>query len=351
MGWVDALPLWITAVLFLVAAGAVWIAGTRLSKYADEVSSRTGIGKAFIGALLLGGVTSLPEAATTVSASAIGNAPLAVNNIFGGIAIQVVVLAIADWVARGRALSSRVESDTVLLQGTLLILVLAFAVMGVLLTDPLLGWVGAWTLGVAAVSILAFFIIHLHRGEQGWRPAGDPQGTSSGRSGERRPEKADDRTETDRALVIALVLTSVVILLGGYVLAQTADVLAERSGLGASFMGAVVVGLTTSLPEVSTTIGAVRRGAYGMAYGNIFGANILDASIILLADLVYPGPPVLNEVGLFSAVAGLLGIGLTSVWLVGLLRRRGRITAGLGYDSAAVLVLYLAGLAVLFTLR
>jgi cation:H+ antiporter len=111
------------------------------------------------------------------------------------------------------------------------------------------------------------------------------------------------------------------------------------------------VAVATSLPEVSTTLGAVRIGAYAMAYANIFGANILDAAIILLADAVYPGPAVLNEVGLSTAVAGLLGIVLTSVWLVGLLRRRGRVILGLGVDSGVVLVLYLGGVALLFSLR
>jgi cation:H+ antiporter len=141
------------------------------------------------------------------------------------------------------------------------------------------------------------------------------------------------------------------ILASGYVLASASDVLAERTGLGSAFMGAVLVALATSLPEVSTTLGAVRIGAYAMAYANIFGANILDAAIILLADAAYPGPAVLNEVGLSDAAAGLLGIVLTAVWLVGLLRRRGRVVLGLGVDSGVVLVVYLAGVVLLFSLR
>jgi cation:H+ antiporter len=347
---ITAWPLWIIVIAFLLAIVVIWLGGMRLSGYADEVATRTGLGHAFVGALLLGGVTSLPEAATTISASAIGNAPLAVNNIFGGIALQVVVLAIADWVARGRALSSRIEDDTVLLQATLLILVLVVAVMGVLLQDRLLYGFGGWALGLFAGSMVAFLLIHRQHAQVGWRPDGAPEDAAS-----MLPSAPSQRHAgsdmTTAGLACALGASAVVILAGGYVLARTADVLAEHSGLGASFMGAVVVAFATSLPEVSTTLGAVRQGSYAMAYGNIFGANILDLSIIFAADVVYPGGPVLNEVGLFSAVAGLLGIALTTVFLVGLLRRRRRVTAGLGHDSAAVLLLYVAGLAMLFTLR
>jgi cation:H+ antiporter len=128
-------PLVGVAVIFLGASGVVWASGIRLAAYAEEAAQRTGLGRAFVGALLLGGVTSLPELATTVSASAIGNASLAVNNIYGGIALQVAVLALADWVARGRAVSSRVGDDSVLLQAALLVGVLAIATAGVLLPD------------------------------------------------------------------------------------------------------------------------------------------------------------------------------------------------------------------------
>jgi cation:H+ antiporter len=95
----------------------------------------------------------------------------------------------------------------------------------------------------------------------------------------------------------------------------------------------------------------VRIGAFAMAYANIFGANILDAALILLADAVYPGPPVLNEVGVATAAAGLLGIVLTAVFLVGLVRRRGRVILGLGVDSGVVLALYVAGVVLLYSLR
>lgn len=305
------------------------------------------MGHAFAGALLLGGVTSLPEAATTVSASAIGNAPLAVNNIFGGIALQVAILALADWVARGRALSSRVDDDSVLLQSALLIVVLAVGVTGILLPDRLMLGVGVWSAGVFSAAVLAFYLIHRHGTPGRWQPEG-VQGEAS--SANAPPIGVEPERLTTAALSVRLTVAGLIILAAGYLAATSADLLAERTGIDSNFMGAVALALATSLPEVSTALGAVRIGAYAMAYANIFGANILDASLVLVADAVYAGPAVLNQVGLPSAFVGLLAILLTAVWLVGLVRRRGRVILGLGVDSGAVLILYLAGIGLLFTL-
>jgi cation:H+ antiporter len=341
-----AFPLWVNALVFAAAAAAIWVAGVRLAACAEEVAQRTGLGQAFVGALLLGGVTSLPEAGTTVSASALGNAPLAVNNIFGGIALQVAVLALADWAARGRALSSRVTDDTALLQAPLLIGVLCVAVAGMLLPDVLWLGVGAWSAAVLGAAVIAFYLIHRHAVPGRWTP---------------RHEERQDRRSTaphgdasamsNRALTALLLAAAAAILVAGWALASSADVLAEVTGLGSSFVGAVGVAIATSLPEITTTLAAVRLGAYTLAYANIFGANILDAAIIFLADVVYPGPPVLNEVGRASAIAGLLGIALTSILLVGIVRRRRQVIAGIGLDSVAVLVVYFGGVALLYWLR
>ncbi|GAA4467964.1 hypothetical protein [Novipirellula rosea] len=92
--------------IFAFGAVLVWIAGTKLSNYVDLFADRTGLGKAFAGALLLGGATSLPELATTLTASYSGSAELAGTNLLGGVMMQIAVLALIDaFVLRGRPLT------------------------------------------------------------------------------------------------------------------------------------------------------------------------------------------------------------------------------------------------------
>jgi cation:H+ antiporter len=347
-----ALPLAANVALFALGALVIWVAGTRLARYADAIAERTGTGRAFIGALLLGGITSLPEIATTITASAIGNAPLAVNNLFGGVAMQVAVLAAVDVIVRGRALTARVDGAVVLLQGALLVVILTLAAAAIAVGDVSLAGVGAWTTAILVASIGAFFLIHRHRSASlgGWRVTPTPADVDDQARARDHAHRAPAAGST-RALVAKIVAAGAAILVAGILVARTGDVLAEQSGLGASFMGVLLVAVATSLPEASTTIAAVRLGQYEMAFSNIFGANILDLAVLFLADAVFVGAPVLSEVGRFSLTAALLGILLTGIFLAGLIERRERVVLAAGVDSHVVLAVYLGGMVLLYTMR
>jgi cation:H+ antiporter len=351
MRFLEALPLWGNVAIFSVAAVIVWAAGTRLSRGADAISHRTGLGEAFVGALLLGGATSLPEIAATVSASLIRNAPIAVNNIFGGIAMQVTILAIADALGRG-ALTGRNRHPGVLLEGTLLILVLNTAAVGIAVGDVAVLGVGLWSTTVVAMVIVGLFLIKHYEAHPRWRPSDElqeaPDDEKTRRAKERR---ARFRSVTTRALVTQMTLASLAVLAGGFAIAKTGERIAEQTAIGPSFAGAILIAVATSLPEVSTTLEAVRLGARVMAISNIFGTNLFDAGLLFVADMVYPGPPVLNEVGRFAQVGALLGVACTTIYLAGILERRDRTFMRLGVDSIVVLLVYGGGVVLLYFLR
>lgn len=347
----DTLPLWLNLCVLAAGAGAIWFAGVRLARYADAISERTGVGKAFIGALLLGGITSLPEGATTVTASAIGSAPLAVNNIFGGVAMQVALLAVADVIIAGRALTARVEEPVVLLQGALLVLILTLAAAGMAAGDVEVFGVGLWTSAIFAVSLVAFYLIHQHPSRSTWALEAAPGAAAAEAHESGRETGNSARSLTTRRLLVFTSLAGLVILVAGIAVARSGDALAEQTGLGASFVGILLVAVATSLPEASTTLSAVRLGQYGMAFSNIFGANILDLALLFLADIAYAGGPILNEVGRFSLVGALLGTLVTGVYLAGLLEHRKRSVLAAGVDSHLVLLLYLGGMYLLYTMR
>lgn len=343
-------PLWLNLALFGFGALAIWMSGTRLSRYADAIAERTGVGKAFVGALLLGGITSLPEAATTVTAAALGSAALAVNNIFGGVAMQVAILAAADAVVPGHALTARIRKPSVLLQAALLILVLALAAAGIAVGEWSIFGVGVWSTAILGVAILAFFLIHQHKSRETWEPEASPRDAEGEEEGDTRAEESAGERSTGR-LVLLTSAAGVVILVAGFLVARSGEALAGHTGLGESFVGLLLLAVATSLPEISTTLSAARMGQFAMAFSNIFGANILDTAVIFLADLAFAGGPVLGEVGTFSLIGSLLGLMVTGVYLVGLLERRKRVVLGMGIDSLLVLLLYVAGVGLLYTLR
>lgn len=340
-GW----PLPANAAAFASAAAIVWFAGTRLARYADAIAKQTGIGQAVIGMLLLGSVTSLPELAVATTATLQGAPALSVNDVLGSAAINVVILALADAaIGRRDPLTGVVASPTVLLQGVLGMVSMALLVAPSLAGDRLLFGLGGWSWMLAATYLVGLVLVSRSHAEQAWQPQ------------QAKPEGGDDDKQPQqegglRGLVLRSAAAGAVILVAGYVLAETGRALAEQTGLGTSFFGAVVLGASTSLPEISTVLAAVKLRRYSMAVGEIFGTNMFNVTIVVLVDALHPGKPVLLEAGPFSSFAALVALVLTAVYLCGILERRDRVVLRMGVDSLAVLVLYAAGLAVLYTLK
>jgi cation:H+ antiporter len=340
----SGLPLWAVILVFAGAAGLVWVAGTRLSYYADAIARRTGIGQATIGVLLLGGVTSLPEIAVAGAAALSGAASLAVNNLLGGFAMQVAILAFADAWIRRTALTYATPDPIVMLQGVLGILMVALVAAGIAAGDvPVLG-AGAWSWGVFVVFLVAIRLVTLAEGSPSWEVIGQPPA----------PEIAEHDPAVERSgprLAALTALAAAVIFVAGAALAGSGEALAERTGLGQSFFGAVFVAVSTSLPEISTVLAALKLRRTVMAVSDILGTNLFDIALILLVDLAYVGPPVLNEVGAFSIVAAMTGILVTGIFLVGLIERRNPVIGGVGLDSIVAATVYLGGVALMFGLR
>lgn len=342
-GWFETLPIAVSGAIFLAAAVVVWLSGTRLSRLADAIARRTGIGQATLGVLLLGGVTSLPEIAVAGSAAVTGNGPLAVNNLLGGFTMQVAILALADAVFRRGALTRAVPDPVVLLQGTLGIVLMSLVVAAIAVGDVAVLGAGVWAWAIFVVFLGALRLLSMAEGGLDWEVVGEPPS-------EELPDVETPDFST-RSLILRTAGVAATIFLAGWVLSSTAETLAERTGLGQSFFGAVFVAIATSLPEVSTVVAAMRLKRYVMAVSDILGTNLFDIALILIVDLAYAGPAVLGEMGSFSILAGVLGILITAIYMAGLLERRDPAIAGIGFDSIAVAVVYAGGIALLFTLR
>jgi cation:H+ antiporter len=340
-------PLWMNFSVFAIAAVIVWIAGTLIARYADTISKITGIGHAALGVLLLAGITSLPEVAVSVTSAVGGNVELAVNNLFGGIAMQVAVLAVADITIRRAALTAVVPNPIVLLQGALNILLLSIAVCGIVAGDKAVFGVGLWVWLILAVYLYGVRLLARSDSAIPWRAI-------EGRDDKSREDRSsDDQQESQQlsAIIFKTVAGGLAIVVAGYVLSKSGEAIAEQTGLGSSFVGAVFVAISTSLPEVSTVLSAVRLGNYTMAISDILGTNLLTVALLFLVDAADGTDAALNKVGRFSIFAAVLGTAVTALFTIGLLERRDRTVLGMGYDSAAVLVSYFGGLVILFFLR
>jgi cation:H+ antiporter len=339
-------PLWLNATIFLACAIVVWIGGTRLTNYVDRISALTRMGQAFAGMLLLGCITSLPELANTITASSIGNPALAANNLLGSAAINVFLLAIGDAFLHREALTSVVAGPATLMMSVLCMLVLIVVAVAITTGDAPVFGMGVWGMAITAISIGSFWLASGYDARSPWLVKNeDANGDTS-----QDQETVTTRDSLRRSILKAGIAGSA-IFVAGYALSQTGDALAGQTGLGTGLVGFALIGIATSMPELSTIVQSIRLRRYEMAFGQVLGTNFVNLSLFIVADAVFTGGPVVNELGPFETVSALLGAVLIGILLVGLLERRDTAVMRMGCDSLAVILLFFGGLGLLATLR
>jgi cation:H+ antiporter len=341
----SSLPLWANLAVFAAPPAVVWAAGTRIAGYADAIAERTGIGRAVLGMMLLGGVTSLPELAVASTAAIAGHPGLSVNDLLGSAVINVLIIALADAFVGRDAITSVVASPPVLLQGVLGIVLLAVVAAAAISVDRLLLGVSAWSWALLGLYGASVWLLARSRSERAWKPLGARGGSTPAAEGEDGPSRSLRLLGGKTAAAAAAVLV------GGFFLAKSAEAIAAQTGLGTNIVGAVMLAASTSLPEASTVIAAVRLRRYEMAIADVFGTNLFNVTIIFVADALYDGGPVLSEVGTFAAFGALLAIVLTALYLAGMIERRDRTVLRMGFDSLAAMAVYVCGVAVLYQLK
>ena len=332
-------PIWANSLIFVLAASAIWTVGARLTRALDAIAARTRLGHVFVGMLLLGGITSLPELANVATASAAGNPSLAVNNLLGSAAINILLLAVADALIGRKAVTSIVAQPSTMMMAVLCMIVLMLIAGLVVLGDVLLGPLGLGSLGVGLICIAFLWLAAGHDERAGWTVK------ESGPKEEQR----DDRVSKApmRVLWTRVVLLGACLFAAGYTLSQSGDAIAEQMGVTSAIVGFALIGTATSLPELVTVITALKLNRPEMAFGQVLGTNFINLSLLPIGDWIFDGEPVVNTLGAFESVSALLGAVLIGIFMIGLLEHRNRTIFKMGVDSAAVMASFAIGLALL----
>jgi cation:H+ antiporter len=341
----------ILVVLFIVAAGATWIAGMALSKTTDALDVRLGLGEELGGLLLLSVAGSLPELAITISAAAQGNLGLAAGNLIGGIAVQTMVLVICDLtVGKRRPLTFLVGALSPVLEGLLVTLVVSGVLMGALLSSSTAigGVVSPASIGIVVVWTFGVYVINKVRKTPRWNIT--MEGSQPGRRHHREAHPTQPHPFASRttAQVAGIFAGACAVTLGaGVALEICGNTLASRAGINGVIFGATILAGATALPEISSGIAAVRLGDHALALGDIFGGNAFQLCLFLVADLI-AGRPVLPQAGHLNAWLASLGVGLTAIFAMGVVIRPLRCHARLGPDSILAIVVFAVGVVGLF---
>jgi Ca2+/Na+ antiporter len=109
------MALWLQ---FIACTGIILISGTYLSKYGDIIAEKTGLGRTWIGVVLMASVTSLPELVTGISAVALFDLPdIAVGNILGACMLNLLMIPVLDLIGGSAPIATRVHQGHILTAG------------------------------------------------------------------------------------------------------------------------------------------------------------------------------------------------------------------------------------------
>ncbi len=333
--------VWMIWGSFFLSAAVIVVAGTKLSYYGDSIANLTGLGRLWIGVVLMAVATSLPEVFTTMSAGYFDAPELAAGDLFGAGLTNMLTLGLIDQMNRGKGVWQQAAFENTLV-AALAIILTALASFFVLFRFG----VEHMGIGLGGLLLLLVYVLGIRlvfRQEDVKRRQHEMQ-----KLAEAREEDHVAKRLALRKASLGFGVAALALLASAPLLARAGQEIAKATGISEMFIGTSLVALTTSMPELVTAVAAVRLGAFDLAVGNLFGSNAFNMAAFAFADLGYRQGPLLSSVSSSHAMTGLWCILLMNVGLMGIIYRVEKRYALIEPDSFVMIIGYFLGLWLLF---
>ena len=316
----------VPALALATVAALIFLVTARLARHADTLAEHTGLGRLWIGTVLLAATTSLPELLTNVNAGLLDEPDIGAGDLLGASLANMLILAMLDIVFARRRILHTVAIDHTLVG--LLGILLAAMVGAALVT-------GGWgQLGHVGLESLAIGLVYLGGMGLVYRSTViGPVPRDDVPPGER------DRAPL-RAATAGFLLGAAGLVLLSPLLVLAADAVSQEAGLTATFVGTLLVGLTTSLPELAATVSAIRLGALDLAAGNVFWSVAFNMLVFALLDISYRGGPLLQVVSRDHLLTIFVLAICLSLALLAILSRARRRPGPVLVESVLIVVAY-----------
>jgi len=272
-----------------IVAGLVLLVGggELLVRGASSLARRAGISALVVGLTVVSAATSAPELAVSVGAVLSEESGLAVGNVVGSnIANVLLILGLSALVVPLLVTQQVVRFDIPVMVG-LSVLLLVMALDGGISTLD-----GVVLLAAVVAYTVLTIVVSRRRTTVPAAPTAGAGGTDvSTTTGEVTAGTAeqDDPPAPVLRSVVFLVVGVGLLVLGATWLVDGAVSIATGFGVSSLVVGLTVVAVGTSLPELATSIIAVRRGERDMAVGNIVGSNIFNIGVVLGIPAILAG--------------------------------------------------------------
>lgn len=323
---------------FLACASVIIYSGAKLSFYGDKIAELTGIGKAWVGLILMASVTSLPELITGISSVAFIKEPdLAAGDIFGSCVFNLLILSILDARIK-QPLFSLVKSGHIV-AAIFGIILLTVAGMAIYLSAevPSVFWISSFTFLIFGIYLISVFGIFRYEHAELL---------------ERRQPVISPSVLHHTSLKKVLqnyALHALIVIFAAVFLPYFAEPIAKTTGLGNSFFATLFIAAATSLPELIVSFAALRIGSPDIAVGNLLGSNVFNMFILGIDDLFYREGSLFKDIASSHLLSVFITILMTAVAGLGMLFRPAKKQMWLlSLDTFIIAVLYIALMTYLF---
>ena len=277
----------------------IMLVSDRIIRYVLIISKALGLSEMAAGFILLSIITSLPELSVSTVASLAGEGGLSVGNVLGSnVANLTIILGLAILISR-KAITLKGQSNKELVQFLFISSIIPLFIVQRGSLGPVLG--------IVLLMLFAYFGVTVSRKAE----------TTT--TNETPPPQQQKEENMSFVVIKFLVGVGLIILLSKFAVDSSVEI-ADFVGLPPSIIGATIIGFGTSLPELATTIQALKQGLVSMALGNLLGSCITNITLILGVSSLLSFSPV-NVVAVQSIMFYVLLSSLSVWYMIGAAER------------------------------
>ncbi len=252
---------------FIIVACIVVVASKRLATDAEIIEQHSSFNPIFMG-LVLSAATSLPELVSSLTSISLGNDVTAVSNVLGSNVFNVFALAMMNIILFRKRIFRRVAPET--FKTASIAIVMYSLMIGNLLISHILGYDllfprMQFTITSALIAIIYCYSVY-----------------SSGNSADEIHD-LNEKKDLSREIKEFVILVFINVL-ASMVLAHKAEDIVLATGMSEGIVGAVLVGIATSLPEIITCYALIKKNKNVMAVTSILGSNTFNFVTFVLLD-------------------------------------------------------------------
>ena len=250
--------------LFFLFAFLTVFLSIKLSFYCDTLSKTSRISQAFIGGILLAGITSLPEFVTCISAIIFKNPTLAIGDILGSNFFNIFMMCFFDIIFIKKMMFNHTKNNNFLIY---LFLIINYIFLYLFLSN--IFTIKILNIAICSLVIIFTYLYYLY--------------------------KLSRANNDDKFLIPKLIITAILMVCCSILLTFIVNSIAfEHPNFSSSIIGAILLGVTTSLPEVITFYALLKLDNYDLALSDIIGSNFFNLLVLAIGDVIF------NKVNIFS---------------------------------------------------